>query len=391
MVPGVSAGWAVPAYAGIPLTHRSVSSCAVFVTAHEDPLKKQSDVDWDRIALLPATLVCFMSARNLPQMVKALVRAGKSWATPVTVIENGTLPEQKIAEGNLKTIVTKVREAGISAPALTVIGEVNRLRQSIAWFENRTLSGKRVLVTRAQSQAGTLRHALEGCGAEVTELPVIRILPPESWTALDQALRSPVKFDWVLFTSVNAVEAVMKRMQSKKMDVRTFGPLKIGAVGEATAGRLKAFGIFADCVPPSYCTGDLVRELERKKEIRARHFLLPRTEIAPPALKAALEKRGGRVTQVTVYRTVPYGDFRGRQKLEKQLLSGEIDYVTFTSASTVRNFFQIFKKIPVKAIKSRMVTIGPATTAALREAAAALYKEADPHSIEGLVQALQPA
>src|SRR3989338_6754502 len=121
VVPGVSAGWAVPAYAGIPLTHRSVSSCAVFVTAHEDPLKKQSDVDWDRIALLPATLVCFMSARNLPQMVKALVRAGKSWATPVTVIENGTLPEQKIAEGNLKTIVTKVREAGISAPALTVI------------------------------------------------------------------------------------------------------------------------------------------------------------------------------------------------------------------------------------------------------------------------------
>ena len=388
VVPGVSAGYAVPAYAGIPVTDRRFASLVTFVTGHEDPAKKESSVDWKKLAGIKGTLVSFMGVKNLPRVAKALIEGGKSPDTPVSVIEWGTLPKQRVAEGTLKTIAQKVAAQKIGSPAVTVIGEVNQLRKKLAWFEKKPLASKTILITRARTQASGLRQDLEELGARVLEFPAIRILPPGDWGPLDQALNEIGRFEWMIFTSANGVEHVFKRLFELGKDARIFAGIKIAAIGEATEQALKERGLGADLVPGQFTSEALVSALKRMGEIDGRRFLLARTDIAPDYLRKSLESLGGKVREVTAYRTVPGKNSEEKRKLEEWLKHEKIDFVTFTSSSTVKNFFDAVPKQNRSGLKTRFISIGPVTSQTLRSYGHTPFREAAEHTIPGLIEVI---
>lgn len=400
VVPGVSAGTGVPAYAGIPLTDRRFASQVTFVTGHEDPTKKEPDVDWKALASLQGTLVFFMGVKNLPRMVHALLKAGKPASTPVGVIEWGTLPTQKIVIGTLKDILRKTKKARIESPALTVIGEVVRLRRKLAWFsakrrggsanlfggEKKPLHGKTVVVTRARTQASELVRKLKEAGAWVLELPTIQILPPSNPGKLDREIREIEKYDWIVFTSANGVESFFERVDRLGKDARIFSGRRIAAIGEATAEALRQKGLRADLIPPEFTSQSLFESLKKTGEISGKKFLLVRADIAPPDLRKNLEKEEADVVEVEGYRTKPVSE--GKKGWFAELRQGKIDYVTFTSSSTVRNFF---KRIPAplrKRIRTRFISIGPVTSRTLREYGFRPAREARVHTIQGLIDIL---
>ncbi|HXV28601.1 MAG TPA: uroporphyrinogen-III C-methyltransferase [bacterium] len=392
IVPGISAGYAAPAYAGIPVTDRRFASSVTFVTGHEDPAKKDSTVNWQQLAKAGGTLVSFMGVKNLPSVVQSLRAGGMKPGTCVSVIEWGTLPHQRVVEGTLQTIVSKVRAKRIQSPAVTVFGEVNRLRKKLAWFsakkyrEIKPLLGKSILVTRARAQASELRKMLEEKGAAVLEFPTIKILPPKNWGPLDKALKEIKKFDWIIFTSVNGVDSVFGRLDRLGRDVRLFSNVKIAAIGDATAGLLREKGLQPDLIPKAFTSEALFQALKRRDEINGRHFLLPRTDIAPDYLRTRLEKSGAKVTEVIAYRTVPVSE--NKTKLNRLFGQNKIDHVLFTSSSTVRNFFRAFSKREKSKIKARFVSIGPVTSRTIREYGSRPFREAKEHTIPGLVEVL---
>ncbi len=386
VVPGVSAGTGVPAYAGIPVTDRRFASQVTFVTGHEDPTKPESEVDWKRLASLKGTLVSFMGVKNLSRIVKALIAGGKSARTPAAVVEWGTLPAQRTVVGTLKDIVKKTQKAKLESPALAIIGEVVKLRRKLAWFEKRPLWGKTVLVTRARSQASELVRKLSERGAQIVEYPTIEILPPSDWRPIEKAVKRLSRFDWVIFTSANGVQFFFERMEHLKKDARIFGGLKVAAIGEATAQALREKGIQADLVPRDFTTLDLFKSLKNAGQIRGRKFLLARADIAPPELKNLLEKEGGHVLEIEAYRTQPVQE-RKKEILE-WLRKGRIDYVTFTSSSTVRNFFASLPLKFRKKSKADLISIGPVTSRTLREYGLKPAREARVHTISGLVDAV---
>ncbi len=386
IVPGVTAGYAVPAYAGIPITDRRLASLVTFVTGHEDPEKNKPAVRWEEIAKTGGTIVSFMGLQNLAAMTKALMRGGLSPKMPVSIIEKGTLPGQRVIEGYLKNIAQKAAQEKLGSPSLVVIGEVNRLRKNLDWFGKKSLKGKTVLITRAQTQASQLKEALEKEGAKVLEFPAIRIAPPKSWAPLDKALKGMCQFDWLVFTSTNGVEYFFNRLDALKKDARIFSSLKIAAIGQATAKALQVRGLQADLVPQRFTSEELLRELQSKKQIAGRKFLLARTDIAPGFLRKGLEKSGAEVTEVTVYRTL-----REKQKPVKEMQNGKqekIDFLTFTSASTVKNFFEALPKQNRFKINGKMISIGPITSKELKSFGFKPFSQAKEHTIPGLVNAV---
>lgn len=385
-VPGVSAGTAVPAYAGIPLTERAHSSQVLFVTGHEDPSKKESAVDWKQLGSFRGTLVSFMSVQRLPELVRGLRSGGMPGSTPAAVIERGTLAEQKIAEGTLATIAARARRLGIQSPALTVIGRVVGLRKALQWFEKRPLAGARILVTRPQSTSGTMRKALEQAGARVFEFPAIEILPPRNSGALDRAASKAGSFDWIIFASVHSVIHFWESLARLKKDSRHLGAAKIAAIGSSTARELQNRGVNPDLVPPSYHSGSFVQALGRRGDLAGKKILLPRTDIASEPLREGLLRFGAQVTQVTAYRTRL--NRAGRRELVEWLKHGEIDLAAFTSASTVEGFFRALGPRRSLASALRFASIGPVTSRSLRRHGVRVYCEARPHTIPALVRAL---
>ncbi len=386
IVPGVSAGNGVPAYAGIPLTDRRFASSVTFVTAHEAS-KKESAVNWANLAKLKGTLVAFMGMQNLSKAVESLKQGGMNIKTKVSVIEWGTFPHQRVAEGNLLTIDREVQKQKLQSPALAVFGEVNRFRKSFSWFEKKPLFGKKVLLTRASSQSRVLRELLEAEGAGVLECPTIQILPPADCAPLDRTLRDLTHFDWVVFTSVNGVESVFNRLRVMNLDARVFRKTKIAVIGEATCEALKIHGLQPDFIPEEFTAASLIKELGRKIEVKNLRFFLPRTNIAPELLHEELEKRGAKVTEVIAYQTVTVPD--SKAKLRELILGNKVDYVLFTSSSTVKNFFEALpKKIKIPS-SIRFVSIGPVTSATLKEYGCKPYCQARKYTISGLVEALR--
>jgi uroporphyrinogen III methyltransferase/synthase len=389
VVPGVSAGTAVPAYAGIPLTDRRFASQVTWVTGHEDPAKK-TNVGAARRGgpSLPTqgTLVFFMGVRNLPQILKEVQRSGWSSKIPVAVIEWGTLPRQRVVTGTVGDIYKKALKAKIEPPALTVIGEVVRVRQKLAWFEKKPLLGKSVIVTRARAQASALVRRLSREGAEVYEFPAIEILPPRRPEAIDAEIRRISNYHWIVFTSANGVDFFFKRVEQLGKDARIFLGVKIAAIGEATAQALRAKGLQADLVPSEFTSEALFRSLEEKGELSRKKFLLARADIAPPDLRKALEKEGGVVVEIEAYRTRK--DPAGKRELLELLRRRKVDYVTFTSSSTVRNFFEAIPPALRKGLKARFVSIGPVTSKTLEEYGFKPVREAKVHTIEGLAEVL---
>ncbi|MDQ4080714.1 MAG: uroporphyrinogen-III C-methyltransferase, partial [Gemmatimonadota bacterium] len=357
IVPGVTAGIAAPAYAGIPVTHRGRATSVAFVTGHEEPEKANSAIDWRSLARVD-TLVLYMGVRTLPAAIADLIAAGRAPGTPAAVIERGTLPSQRVVTGTLETIVQRARDASIEAPAVVVIGDVVALRDDIEWRSRRALSGKRIVVTRARAQASALAMQLRELGAEVLEMPAIRVelLDP---APLYRALDALASYQWVVFTSQNTVEVIWRTLRERGRDTRAFAGARIAAIGPATAEALLACGIVPDLVPAQYVGEALADAVRASGDLTGARVLIGRAESARDVVPDVLRASGAHVDVVGVYRTV--ADARGAPELRSRLLAGEVDLVTVTSSSTVRYFVDAVGADAARG--TPVASIGPVTTA----------------------------
>ncbi|MBI4832200.1 MAG: uroporphyrinogen-III C-methyltransferase [Candidatus Lindowbacteria bacterium] len=389
IVPGITAAIAAPAYAGIPVTHRDLTSTFALITGHEDPTKDESAIDWAKIATGAGTIAFYMGIKNLPRIVEQLTRHGRSPETPVAVIRWGTKPEQQTVTGTLADIVQKVETAGLKAPAITIVGEVVKLREQLNWFESRPLFGRSIIVTRSRAQSSEFVEALEALGAEAVEMPTIRIADPEDFGPLDRALDEIESFDWLVFTSVNAVGRFIDRLLERSRDIRDLKGIKICAIGSATADEVRRYYLRVDMVPPKYVAESVVESLKQAGEVKGKRILLPRADIARSLLPDEIRKLGGEAVEVDVYRTIL--EEEADSDAIERLLAGDISLVTFTSSSTVRNFGQILGKERLEKIKSKtcFASIGPITTETAKELGIPIHIEASQHDIPGLLEAIQ--
>lgn len=378
VVPGVTSAIAGPAYAGIPLTHRSFASWAVLATGHEDETKTGSSLDWDAISKAP-TSVFLMGVKNLRTIADNLIAAGKDSSTPAGIIASATLPEQKVVVSTLSSVADDARRLRIAPPAILVVGEVVSLASLLSWTDARPLAGKRVFVARARTQSGKLSAALREAGAVAVEVPAIRIGPPSSYDDLDNALSEMGSYDWVVFTSANAVSATWTRLDR---DARAFGGCSVAAVGPATAEALAQRGIRADLVPETF-SAQALGEAIGGPDASGRQVLIPAAEDAPPDLRQTLALNGWEVTSAPAYRTVI--DTEGASEGARELEAG-VDAICFTSGSTVTSFIELWGKPPKDAA---IVCIGPKTSEEAQSAGLHVDAVADEATISSLVEAVR--
>jgi uroporphyrinogen III methyltransferase/synthase len=376
VVPGVTAGVAAPAYAGIPVTHRDAASAVAFVTGHEDPSKDGAALDWEALARFPGTLVLYMGIKNLPLIAERLAGAGRPAAEAVAVVARGTLGGQRTVTGTLADIAARVAEAEVRPPAITVVGPVAELRETLAWLEARPLHGETVAVTRARAQASELAARLRELGAEVVETPAIRIVP--------LPVSPPEPAELVCFTSPNGVRLFFEALPG---DARSLAGTRIAAIGPGTATALREQGIEADIVPERFVAEGLLEALA-DESLDGRRVLLARAADARDVLPDGLRERGAVVDVLALYRTVSEPLTRRQTEALKA-----VTYVTFTSSSTVRFLLEALREAgeasPAAALGSaRLVSIGPVTSATLREHGLEPDVEAERHDIDGLIAAL---
>ncbi|MCH7970158.1 MAG: uroporphyrinogen-III C-methyltransferase [Chloroflexi bacterium] len=384
VVPGISSVIAAPAYAGIPVTQRGMATSLTVVTGSEDPNKPDSTINWDALAGLSGTLVFVMGWQGMNDIVDALVSRGVPDDRPAALVQWGTTAKQRTVTGPVSEIVSRGVEAGIGAPVALVIGEVAGLRDAMAWFDNRPLFGKRVLVTRARSQASRLVKKLEELGAEVLEYPAIKIVPVRDPSPLDEALRNISRYDWMMLTSSNAVRGVTDRMRATGIDSRAFAHLKFGVVGPSTARALSAIGITADAMPDQYIASAMV-DLVRQDGIVPAHVLFPRSDIGGETLATGLRELGSQVDEVIAYSTETPGD---TGDLARDAYEQGIDFTTFTSSSTVRNLVGLLDGSPDLINTSKTIIIGPVTAETAIELGVNIDVRAREQSIDGLVTAI---
>ena len=388
IVPGVTSAIAAPAYAGIPLTHRSHNATVAFVTGHEDPTKDESLIDWKALATGIGTVVFLMGVKNLPKIVDRLMANGRQPRTPVALVRWGTRPIQTSVTGTLDTIVDRVKQVGLKAPAIIVVGDVVSLRKRLKWFETRPLFGQRVLVTRARQQASRLVKALSELGAECVAFPTIDIAPPADWAPVDAAIATTDRYDWLVFTSVNGVDYFFNRLFENKRDVRALSHIRTAVIGPATADRLRTYGFKSDIIPETYQAESVV-DAFAGQEMSGKRVLLPRAAQARPVIPRALREMGATVDEVIAYRTRPIVDSDGT--LLAQLEKRQIDLITFTSSSTVRNFVSLLPADRLEDLLSTIAvaSIGPVTSATAAELGVRVDLIAKTYTIPGLVNAIR--
>jgi uroporphyrinogen III methyltransferase/synthase len=372
VVPGVTAGVAAPAYAGIPVTQRDLASAVAFVTGHEDPAKPESALDWSALAAFPGTLVVYMGVRQLDSIAQRLIEGGRDGEEPAAVIEQGTLPGQRTVPGTLATIAELAQQAGVRAPAVSVFGPVAMLSERLGWFRSPPLAGRRIAVTRARAQASELAARLRSLGAEVIEAPAIRIEP------LEAELPDLDLYDLICLTSPNGVRLLFEGLAGAGLDARALAGARVAAIGPGTARALRQHGVLADVVPERFVAEGLVEALA---DVRVQRALIARAAEARDVLPEALRERGAEVDVIALYETV--AEALGEQQLRAV---ARADYVTFTSSSTVKFFFEAAGD--ELSPEARLVSIGPVTSDALRDRGHEPHLEARRHDIEGLVQAL---
>lgn len=387
VVPGITSAIAVPAYAGIPVTHRDFTSTIGIITGNEDPTKDDTNIDWAKISTGLGTLIFLMGMRNLPKIVDRLLAHGRSPKTPVGLIRWGTRSEQETLVGELENIVTKAQEANFSNPAIIIVGEVVGLREQLQWFENKPLFGKKIIVTRAREQASILAKKLQDLGASVWEFPTIAIEPPEDWQPVDQAIDNLGEYQWVIFTSVNGVKTFIDRLLSVGKDVRALLGTKICAVGPKTRDALTKLALRVEYMPDEYVAEAIIAGLQGRVKPGDK-VLLPRADIARQSLPLALEQMGAHVNDVTVYRTVKWED--KNEELLATLRAGEVNLVTFTSSSTVRNFVEAIPESQREELITglTLASIGPITTRTAQELGLKIDVMAEKYTIEGLIQSI---
>ncbi|MBU0513649.1 MAG: uroporphyrinogen-III C-methyltransferase [Proteobacteria bacterium] len=384
VVPGVTAGVAAPAYAGIPVTHRDHNVALTFITGHEDPAKKRTDVDWRALAWDKQTLCFFMGVGNLPRITAKLIKHGRDPATPVAVIRQGTTPQQRTLTGALAEIATKVERAKLTPPAIVVVGTGVTLRHKLDWYEKRPLFGRRVAVTRTREQASALASALAELGAEVVETPTIRIVPSEDYGPLDRAIGRLPEYDYLVFTSPNGVTHFWERLAAQGQDARWLGGLRLAAIGPATAQALAERGLTSDIVPEKFVAEGLIEALA-SEQLEGQRILLPRAARAREILPDELRRQGATVDVVAAYRTVPPEGDQARRVFETG-----VDLVTFTSSSTVTNLHKMLGDDFLRLLQGTIVAaIGPITADTARDLGLTIHIEAAKHTIPGLVQAIR--
>jgi len=380
VVPGVTSATAGPAAAGIPVTHRDWAASVAIATAHEAPGKAGSRLDWEALARAD-TAVLLMGVERLADVAKALIAAGKPRTTPAAVIASATLPSQRTVTAPLSRIATAAKRARIEPPAITVVGDVVRLREVLGGWDSRPLSGARVLVTRTREQAGELSGVLRELGAEVIEAPAIKVEPPRAWTLVDRAvgrLHDGV-YRWTVFTSANGVRFFFTRLRAARLDARAFGRSRVAAVGTGTADALRAFGIEPDLVPPTFTTEAIGKVFPRGSG----RVLLARADKTEPGLEEALRAKGWTPERVTVYRLRRVA--RLDPAVRRAVLAGEIDILTFASGGTVRAFMRLLRAKPPRRVL--VACIGPVTASAAKQAGLRVDVSAGEHTIPGLAAA----
>jgi len=387
IVPGVTAGIGAAAYAGIPLTHRSVTTSVAFVTGHEHQEKDDTEIDWERLSLGSGTIVFYMGIKNLPQITRSLMEHGRSPETPVALVRWGTRPEQQVLEGTLSDITEKARKEAFKAPAITIVGEVVKLREKLRWFDTRPLFGKGVLVTRAADNAGEFSRLLAERGASVFECPTINLVPPESFGELDGTIEGLSSFDWLVFTSANAVAFFFGRLAAKRLDARALAGCRVCAVGPKTAASLLPFGIRPDLVPADYKAEGVVAEFGRM-EMKGKKVLFPKADKARDVIPTALDEMGAAVTAPVAYRNIiPDGiPEKALQALEEQ----RIHCVTFTSSSTAENLAEILGENRMLRLLEgvKVAAIGPVTAKTCRELGLNVHIEPQEYTLEKMTEAI---
>jgi uroporphyrinogen III methyltransferase/synthase len=384
IVPGVTAGIAASAYAGIPVTHRGLSTAVALVTGHtqagssEAPAEDEAAIDWPALAAFPGTLVFYMGVRQLPHIAASLIANGRPGSQPAAVVEAGTLPAQRTVTGTLETIVETVAREGIRPPSITVLGPVAALAEELAWLPTRPLRGLSVAVTRARAQASGLARKLQALGANVVQAPVIRV---QSLSDPEQPPLDPTPYDLICVTSPNGVSALFARLADAGLDARALAGARIAAIGPGTVRALAEHGVSADVVPERSVAESLVEALS---EIPVQRALIARARTARELLPDALRARGVSVDVLELYETVA-------EPLAPHTLRAlqQADYITFSSASTVRFFLQAVGGRPdALSPATRIVSIGPVTSEALREHGLEPSVQADPYDIDGMIAAL---
>jgi uroporphyrinogen III methyltransferase/synthase len=380
LVPGITAGVAASAYAGIPVTHRDDASAVAFVTGHEDPEKEESALDWEALARFPGTLVFYMGVKRLASNAASLIEAGRDADEPAAAVERGTMDGQRTVAATLGTLAEAIEREGVKAPALIVVGRVVERRQALAWLERRPLHGRRVIVTRARAQASGLAKRLRGLGAEVVELPAIRIEPLLDSEEVKRAAASIGDYALICLTSPNGVRLLFEALRAAGLDARALSGATVAAIGPGTARALAKCGIAADIVPERFVAESLVEALG-EVEVSGKRVLVARAADARDVIPEHLSGRDAEVDVVALYETV-----REEPKPEAIEAAQGADYVTFTSSSTVRNLTDALgDRFPHNA---RIVSIGPVTSEAVQDAGLGIDVEAERHDIDGLVTAL---
>jgi len=387
IVPGVTAGVAAPAYAGIPVTHRDYAGDFALITGHEDASRTgETHIDWQALGKWKGTLAFYMGVKNLPVICNTLQKYGMAPDTPAALIAWGTTPRQRTLTATLAALPERAQQQNFRPPAIILIGRVVILRAQLNWFESRPLVGQRIIVTRARAQAGELTEKLTQLGAKVIECPTIRIEPPEDVAPLQKAIQDLPKYDWLILTSVNGVEAFFNHLRAAGYDARRLAGVKVCAIGPATAKKLMNFGIRPDLVPHRFVAESILEAFTSRDNIENQRILLARADISRKELHVGLLDMGAVVDEVVAYRTVR--DELGKEQAVEAIKGDEVDWVTFTSSSTVRNFLEIIGLEKLEGKKLKIASIGPITSTTIEESGLKVDVEAKEYTIPGLVEAM---
>jgi uroporphyrinogen III methyltransferase / synthase len=390
VVPGIPAAVGVPAYAGIPVTYPGAGDTVTFVRGFEDQQSRKPHVDWASLADLGGTVVCYSGSRQLAGIVDAMLAGGWSEGESAALVYGGTTQAQETIQATLGELRQMSRQPRFKDPAILVVGRVAGLREHLRWFDARPLFGKRIVVTRPREQAGELVEALEQLGAYVIEAPTVRIVPPTDYAALDQACAEVGSYDWVVFTSANGVDYFFQRLQASPLDVRALAGVRLCAIGPGTAERLARHCLKVDLMPAEFRAEAVVEALRAAGDLAGKRFLLPRADIARELLTEELRRSGAEVTEVTAYRSVPVDADENEPDIYRMLLDKTVDVMTFTSASTVRNFVRRHGQEAVADLlhSVAIASIGPVTAEAAQQCGITTSIMPEEYTIPGLVRAI---
>lgn len=383
IIPGITSAIGGPAFAGIPVTHRDHNAILTIFTGHEEPGKASSNIDYEAIARVPGTKVMLMGVERISFIATELMKHGMPSETPVALVRWASTGRQETLTGTLGNIAERVKSSGFKAPAVAVFGEVVNLRETLSWFEKRPLHGCRIAVTRTRKQAGEFIRTLRELGADAFELPTIRIAPPENKRGFYEMVVDAHRYDWVVFTSPNGVDAFFAAFYELYKDARSLGGVRIAAIGPATAARVNHFRFAVDLMPEKYVAEEIIAAFQKETTVENQMFLLPRAEKARDVLPAELTKLGAIVDETVAYRTLPETEdvCGGIQRFREE----GADVVTFTSSSTAENFHALGLPWPQGC---KAASIGPVTSGTLMQLGYTVDVEASQHDIPGLVQAI---